>query len=285
MNKLAKVITDSTYERGTRLTTIEVRIPRCLQAELNTHRNASKNSASSRAIPTKKFVDFVLNDPYIPTMGQAGRGMQDHGELSEESLEEARNVWLAARDKMVEAATKLRELGVHKQTQNRLLEPWLWQTVIVTSTDWANFLNLRCHKDTQPDFQRTAHAVGEALRDSTPRFLGVGEWHLPYLQADEGDLDLETRKKVSVARCARVSYLTHDGVRSIDKDLSLYDRLVSQGHMSPTEHVACPLLNRRCGNFVGWYQHRKEIAGEENHYGFSDENGVLTPAAMYGVYR
>ena len=74
--------------------------------------------------------------------------------------------------------------------------------------------------------------------------------------------------KISVARCARVSYLTHEGKRDIDADLALYDRLVSNGHMSPTEHAARPMtlvelsLSLRCGNFRGWVQHRKEIPGE-----------------------
>jgi hypothetical protein len=71
-----------------------------------------------------------------------------------------------------------------------------------------------------------------------------------------------TERKVSAARCARVSYLTHDGKRDIEADLTLYDRLVEGGHWSPLEHVATP--NRygmgSLGNFHGWEQlrHRQD---------------------------
>ena len=77
---------------------------------------------------------------------------------------------------------------------------------------------------------------------------------------------METQKKISVAKCARVSYLTHDGTRDFSKDLELYDRLVSAGHMSPTEHVATPMSvlvgDIYSGNFRGWLQYRKILCGE-----------------------
>ena len=63
------------------------------------------------------------------------------------------------------------------------------------------------------------------MKGSLPKPVAIGEWHLPLLQDDERTLDLETRKQISSARCARVSYLTHAVKREIEKDIALYERL------------------------------------------------------------
>ena len=90
-----------------------------------------------------------------------------------------------------------------------------------------------------------------------------GEWHLPLILPEEQDLAIDTLKKVSVARCARVSYLTHDGTRDLNKDIELYTKLVTSKHWSPLEHVATPAPSKsRHGNFIGWLQHRKQFADE-----------------------
>ena len=85
-------------------------------------------------------------------------------------------------------------------------------------------------------------------------------------QDDEQDLDIETKKQISVARCARVSYLTHDGKRDIDKDLELYARLIGgsgTGHWSPFEHIAMSTeSSSSSGNLKGWIQYRKFFPNE-----------------------
>ena len=45
-------------------------MPRIILAEFNTHRLFSRNSASSRAIPFKKMVQSVLENPFIPIAWQ-----------------------------------------------------------------------------------------------------------------------------------------------------------------------------------------------------------------------
>ena len=100
----------------------------------------------------------------------------------------------------------------------------------------------------------------EAIVASTPRPIALGDWHTPLVQRDEAALDVETRKQVSAARCARVSYLTHEGTREIGKDLELYERLRSDRHLSPFEHVATPSGDSNFhANFRGWIQMRAEI--------------------------
>jgi thymidylate synthase ThyX len=267
-----KVVLDSIAPNGKRLTTLEVTMPRFLLAQFNTHRSMSRNAASSRAIPTAKMLERVEQYPFVPyEWGTNQRGMQAGPSLAGDAAEQAREIWLACRDEVLAHVRRLHELGVHKQLANRLLEPFMWVTVIVSATEWANFFTLRCHEDAQPEFQKVACMVAEALAGSTPQPVAVGSWHLPYIQPDERSLPLEVQQQCSVARCARVSYLTHDGKRDIEKDKELYDRLLhgsGLGHWSPFEHVATPKAaegpDPREGNFKGWLQYRKMFPNE-NH--------------------
>ena len=265
------VVLDSIAPNQARLTTLEVTMPRFLLAQYNTHRNFSRNAASSRAIPTAKMLERIQQHPFIPEeWGTNQRGMQAGPSLAGESAEEARQAWLACRDETIRWVQRLLELGVHKQLANRLLEPFMWVTVIVSATEWANFFNLRLHEDAQPELQKVARLMAEALAGSTPRPVEVESWHLPYIQeAERTELTVEVQQQCSVARCARVSYLTHDGKRDIQKDQELYERLLGGsgfGHWSPFEHVATPRSgdqpDPREGNYRGWIQYRKQFANE-----------------------
>ena len=113
----------------------------------------------------------------------------------------------------------------------------------------------------------------DALEASTPTLVGYGEWHMPYLRPEDWQGEVTDypehcvkMRKVSAARCARVSYLTQDGVRDIEKDLELYERLTSAypPHSSPLEHVATPWPSDHVheGNFSGWVQLRHTIERE-----------------------
>jgi thymidylate synthase ThyX len=259
----ARVLLDSVSEAGIRLTTMEVTFPRFVLAEFNTHRQFSRNSASSRAIPTTKMLERVDEDPVFPVeWGRNQKGMSASDVLTPEDEEEARRAWLDARDAAVEQAQRLSHLRVHKQVVNRLLEPFLWHTVIVTATEWSNFFDLRCAPNAQPELRQAAILMRNAMAASKPQLVKAGNWHLPLLQSDETGLDLETKKKISVARCARVSYLTHAGTREIEKDLELFDRLRADRHLSPFEHVATPANDVAFhANFRGWIQMRQEIEG------------------------
>lgn len=286
----AKIIADSVTRAGDRLTTMEVTFPRFVLAEFNTHRMFSRNSASSRAIPFEKQIERVMQAPFIPEYwGANQKGMQADKEIDDINRRAAVSLWLEARDRVVSRATDLHGLGVHKQTVNRLLEPFMWQTVVVSATDWANFYALRANPDAQPEIRTIAEMMREVHDGHKPTLLEKGEWHLPFIQQEERDgvfEKSEQARQVSSARCARVSYLTHDGKRNVEADLTLYDRLVSGGHMSPLEHVATPDFEEHdhlvlsdsygfemgsvryestfIGNFRGWKQLRKFIANEND---------------------
>jgi thymidylate synthase ThyX len=284
----ARVLLDSVSPDGHRLTTIEVTCHRFVLAEFNTHRVFSRNSASSRAIPVAKQIEKVRKHPAIPVVFPAEqKGMQGGEALSDALLDTAESVWRHGANSAVEHAEALVDLGVHKSVVNRFLEPFLWHTIIVSATDWEGFWRQRCSSDAQPEIRVAAEAMKAAYNASTPTPLAHGEWHTPLIQPDEDEVfwadlclsqwtDLsgaELRKRVSTARCARVSYLTHDGKRDIEADLTLYDRLVTAdpGHWSPLEHVATPcgntayvpgaanVIHVHPGNFTGWDQHRHEV--------------------------
>lgn len=291
----AKILADSIAPSGKRLTTWQLKYHRFQHAELMTHRLFSRNSASSRAIPVKKLLEQVKNDPAMPVWwGKNQAGMQAQEELDPESRAEARRLWLEARDRAVGIVDDLIDLGLHKQIANRLLEPWMWITVIVSATEFENWFRLRAPAEgpmdpafpAQPEIQSCAVAMRDAYAASTPMKLAAGEWHLPLVRgpgavdgADVFDLVYQKHRietgfrplynipaaekdlcQISVARCARVSYLTHDGRRDFGEDLRLHNDLAIKGHWSPFEHVAQALDTPEwSGNFCGWRQYRETI--------------------------
>lgn len=264
----ARMELDSSNPRGVRLSTMICTFPRSILAEVNTHRRLSRNSASSRAIPPGKMIEMVMEDPFIPVhWTTAGKGMSGGPELVDPGLiAECRMEWLNARISAVQSAERLIRLGLAKQVVNRVLEPFMWHTALISGTEWGNFFALRDHPKAEPHFKDLAHAMLHELRTSFPMAREAGEWHLPLCNDLLGVPD-EERVQISTARCARISYLTHDGRRDPNEDLRLYRDLSTDGHWSPFEHPAraTDTLDR-IGNFVGWYQHRKDFPYEERDH-------------------
>jgi len=233
----AKVVEASISPQGVVLWTIETNTPKFLDAELRTHRMLSQNSSSSRAIPYKK-----LEEIYIPPdIRRQQKGMQGYEHVSEDvqfsllkSLLDMYNyththLWSFRSD-------------VHKQHLNRYIEPWTMQKKVITGTEWDNFFNLRLAADADPNIQVVARCMKEAMSKVTPKQLYVDQWHLPYIDASMDTYDIGTRRKASVARCARVSYKNHDkSDPDIEKDMSLYHFLYDSKHFSCFEHQATPL--------------------------------------------
>lgn len=272
----AKIVADSVAPHGGRITTLQLRYQRFIHAEFLTHREFSRNASSSRAIPVAKLIEAVERDPARPIhWGKNQPGMQAVEQLNDEDRLLALGHWDRALRDAVHHARNLALLGVAKQVVNRILEPFAHIDVVVTSTSFRNFLTLRDHPDAQPEIRELARAMRNVLDSSVPTELDVGQWHTPYVtnqeyamfETENGD---NTVLKISAARCARVSYLKHDQTSpSIEDDLKLYERLVGGNpkHASPTEHQATPLGDRfdgqrRCRNFVGWWQYRASVEGE-----------------------
>jgi thymidylate synthase ThyX len=242
----AKVIAHSAHLGCHDLITLQARYPRFIHSEMMTHRAFSRNASSSRAVPIQRMIQDVLDDPAMPVeWGSNKAGMQAGAEIDFPSV--ASEEWYSARDYAVYHARRLAKLGLHKQIVNRVLEPFSHISVVITATDWDNFFALRCHFAADPTMRALAKAMRDAIEKSEPQPLELGQWHLPY-----GDSLIK-----SAARCARVSYLRHDGSNpTYADDARLVDLLRAEKHMSPFEHQAWPTPNERHANLNGWQSQR-----------------------------
>jgi len=264
-----------------RIDTLLLRYPRCIHSEFMTHRMFSRNASSSRAIPVERLIQDVMDDPFVPLVwGKNQKGMQGGEECNEPVGYGTRlAAWLHARDCAVEVAEAFDEAGYHKQIVNRLLEPFSHITVVVTGTNWSNFLALRDHPDAEPHIQMLAKAVRRALDGADVQTLEVGDWHLPFVNVTDGlsgGEGLENALKLSVARCASTSYKTVEGFdMTLDRAIALHDKLVAMVplHASPCEHQArvdewwpenggWQELELGGNLGAGWIQYRKTLANE-----------------------
>lgn len=270
----ADVIQHSAAEGCRPIITFALEYPRCIHGELMTHRVFSRNAMSSRAVPVVKMIQQVERDPFVPyEWGSNQAGMQSGAEVSPARQAEAEEEWRRAAKHAAYFADRLNGLGLHKQIVNRLLEPFQWMRTIVTTTELSNFYALRDHEAAEPHFQLLARAMKNAEAASTPVVraadpTSVWNWHLPYVHdferealAERGQDGALFLARLSTARCARVSYLNHDGTTpDANKDLELFNRLwkAEPPHASPLEHQAFPAASDeiKFNNLVGWVQFR-----------------------------
>lgn len=269
------------------ITTIEADYARIIHAELLTHRVFSRNSGSSRAEPSMSIISRVQENPYIPKNWCKNKsGMQAGNPLSPEDAEAATAAWLEMRDAVVKGCSKLQELKVHKQWANRPLEAFSFIRVVITSTEWDNFFELRAHEDAQPEFEELARDIKAAIEQAPIVELSNGEWHTPYVTSkrengelryynDEGEqITEEQALLISASCCAQLSYRKNN--TSLEKAQDIYKLLIESTpkHQSPVEHQATPVgklykkgithtskgLSLWSGNFRGWIQYRQILA-------------------------
>lgn len=179
-------------------------------------------------------------------------------ELSPASKAKAEAAWRNAAENAIAAAEWIADLGVAKETVNRVLEPFLRIRTLVTATEWDNFFELRFDEaHVQPEMFDLANAMRAAMDASEPV---ERRYHLPYVDDPtivfpEAGVPSSDDMMISAARCARVSYLTHDGMTpQREADLLLATSLMKNHHVSPFEHVATALNDRTKARFnlVGW---------------------------------
>lgn len=308
MDYRAKVIADSIGPNGVRLTTMEFDIWKPLLAEFNTHGLLSRNFPSSRAIPWSKMRKKIIEKPHVPMFRKNNPGMQPGDPLSQAEQEQAAGLWLLARDEMLVVVEEMGSneadkdgnvgLNIHKQWLNRLLEPWITVTGLVTATEWDNFFNLRLELNddgypmAQDEFYFTALAMKKALDESEPKQLGPGGIHAPYIDASAiewvsgfvTDDDPSKIKKacmmLSAGKCATVSYDNLGQGVDHEKDYRrAVEMLLPNGHMSVFQHQAICLPGEvirgmsgaqwsestaydYSGQLRGWTQFRKTLPGE-----------------------
>ena len=228
--------------------------------------------------------------------GKNQAGMQANEEI--DNVEGAKQLWLAARDSAISFANVMRDMGLHKQIVNRILEPFQLIKTIVTSTEFNNWFWLRDHADAQPEIKELAAKMFDSYRNSEAFNLYEGEWHVPYVTVyrdrgsqilhylDENDkyITADESKMISASCCAQISYRKNDV--SLEKASIVFDRLINSVpvHASPVEHIGSPMTMKMVndaieeqldfdglthidmsgkpwsGNFMGWVQYRQLIA-------------------------
>jgi hypothetical protein len=292
----ADVLLDSQSPDGIRLTTLEVEYPHAIHKDFMTHRMLSRNFLSFRAWPPEKVIEKAENDPFVPAVFKKRNQGMEPGEALEDQ-DEARQLWFDHLKHAIKTARAMLKNNISKDQINFVLQDFSWIRGIISATEWGNLLALRTAPNVRPEVRRMGIMMAKALAVSTPNSLGYDDWHAPFTDDIEKD-DWEQVKKISTGRGARVSYLTHHGVRDPLADISLHDGLFTDYHMSPFEHVARPFstfeweairllqrtteklrnyipdntidhMNREVefrGNFRGWHQYRKDIDFE---YDFS----------------
>lgn len=307
----AKIIKYSVDPSGdNRIITLHARYWRGIHSELMTHRVFSRNARSSRAVPVITMLNEVRTDPFVPRhWGANQKGMQA-GEECNESITVAmphptdylnvtrEEAWLRARDEAVRWAEGYMKAGYHKQIANRLLEPFMYIDTLITATEWDNFFELRDDKAAEPHIRDLAQEMREAIMAAEPEILWPGQWHTPYVDFVPGTDDFfmcnewgddhasgddmprvsdnfaqDLAIRLSVARCARISYRPFDGNADMGSELKRYHDLVVARpiHASPAEHQATPDKLARDSmwktwdnahqhrNFRGWRQYRAMI--------------------------
>lgn len=166
----------------------------------------------------------------------------------------------------------------------------------LTTLEW-----LQCNEG-QADIHMMflAEAIYDVINESTPKELKEGEWHIPY--GDNMDIDvlneliwqnvnhnkvtykecidsipfhpewrMELKCKISIARCARLSYQTLGDNPEINyqKDLELYEVLSKSGHWSPFEHVAKAMSSEE---HLSWIKGKSEGEISDPDSYFTDES-------------
>ena len=278
---------------GKSVYTFILRYPRIILPEFLTHRVMSRNTASARAIPAKKYRSKATFTPsYI---GANQKGMAAGVELQGWRRSLALAGWEIARLGALVGHHIMEFSGAHKQVTNRLLDSFVWIEQIATFTDYENFLTLRNHEKAEPHFQELTKEIafhinqsklllGDVKKSETPymdystpegercrvQILKPHEWHLPFVwkqptsNGGAQQFALDNALVDSTAMCARVSYFLPDGSPPKWEDQKrIHDDLVGSDpkHMSPAEHPCKALSNDvRCGNFSGgWKQYRQYI--------------------------
>lgn len=271
----ALVVADSVGLKAPRLTTLLLRYPLIIHAELMTHRVFSRNAASMRAIPIERMIKEISTDPFVPMVWLKNQpGMQGYEELEPSTAEAAKAEWLRGLQLALGQVNRLRALGVHKQIVNRVLMPYAHITVLVTSTYWSNFFALRDHPAAEPHMRYLAQQMLWAMEGSKPKALAYGDWHMPFVGSEDWAAIRETHPyvselperqhvahrgsdpsdaaiitqarmyaalRLSVARCASTSYRTVDGYEmTAERAQAVYDKMLGDSpiHASPAEHQA-----------------------------------------------
>ena len=277
----AEIIADSVCPEGIRLISIEVTMARYVLAEMNTHRMFARNSASSRAIPVSKNLKDIKENIYYPIKwGKEQKGMQSFEVIEPNDSWMAFDIWKDASEYAIDCAEELVSIGVHKQFTNRLLEPFMYHTMLITATDWQNFFNLRLNADAAPDIQVVAEHMLNEINSSKPVELKHGEWHLPYVSGPNWEFyknySIDILRNVSVAKCARLSYLNNNSDNKIRENAKERHEKMSE-KIADVDDPLVPQIQAKIYNSFVENEYAKDIEKDLKLVDQLSSNGHMSP--------
>lgn len=288
----------SSIDNNIKATTLLLEYPRFIHAEVMTHRALTRNASSSRAIPVNNAVTQTKTaTAKLAFWGKNQGGMQSYQPLLGWRLFYSMKLWALGIFFVTWLSKALGKLGLHKQWANRWLETAQNIRVLVTATEWNNFLALRNHPAAQPEIHELAHCISAVMTAMANHYeeLRPGEWHTPFVEhlriddklvyyVIENDrvkqLSVEDALKISSSCAAQTSYRKLNA--TAQKALEIYNRLVEDKpvHASPFEHPCTPMAapcahsivalgegethidrrgNKWSGNFRGMVQYRQLV--------------------------
>lgn len=261
--------------------------PYSILVEISKYSRIRINSASLRAIPTAKIIEMVEANPFIPEFTKNQKGMAANEYLNEQGRFYAEADWEGALKDAIAHAKYLAELGVAKQDVNRLLAPFMWNTIIATAplTDWLHLLNQRLHPDADKKFQRLAQEIRTSLNNAE---FAENEQHLPFGTYEMVDFSQPlpenkyTHDAISVinniAQIARVSYLNR-GEFTFEQNLEFVNKLIANGHWSPFDHIAKFTKEKQYGIWSYWRSSRESIQEWRSY----QDGGIIQQAKDNGI--
>lgn len=241
---------------------------RFIHAEVMTHGAWNRNASSARAIPYERMKKWTMSDPALPLhLGRNQSGMQSGNQIDDPDAC-YRDLLQMLEGMYLSSDVLMAKYDLHKEIINRYTEPWAWINFVMTTgrPGLMNFFHLRCTKYAHPNIQRLAVTMARLYRASTPRKLAVGEWHMPFVTAEERETLLVPNQIVwSTARCAWTSYQTVEGKKATyEQAQKRHDDCVSLKHMTPCGHQlqARGDHGRNGGQMAGYDQYRHMIPEE-----------------------
>lgn len=272
----SEVVLKSRSSKNFIAVTFVVEFPRIILPEVLTHRQFSRNTSSSRAIKFDTMVQNVIDNPFVPyEFPKHHKGMQGFEYYTEDAdIKQLQSVWLEGRDKAVEVARKLDAMNVSKQLCNRIIEPYTWTKMIITTSleGLENFFELRCSKY-EPErniFNKTDIRNSRAMAELHMQLL-ADSMRRSYSNAvaidDDRHFPFYPDIFQCVEACARVSYNKIIAGRN-----NLFNTLLTNKHMSPFEHCLVSTKDDKWYyNMQGWKSLRYEI----------EKEGRILPLASY----
>lgn len=282
---------------GGRIATFICDYPRFIHAEIMTHRQFSRNAGSSRAVPVEAMVELANDQMCFPSEFRYNKaGMKPAELMNKADAAVARKIWEETAQTCISGASKLASLQLHKQWTNRMLEWFTPIKVLITATEWTNFIWLRNDKDAQIEIQQVGEQIASLLKNSQPMTISSTEYHVPFItrermhdgkirySVDGKVLTLEEAIAISQSCSAQISFRKSDTTYEKAKRLRSMFLDAERVHASPFEHQARPMdlsetgfdLNgdwplgithidrnkcRWSGNFKGFIQCRQLIEG------------------------